>query len=86
MPFEKLVEELLNTGENTMPTHHPKIMIAKVDEQSWESVSNQVQSLIDGFESQDNNAMVSLMKQIVPEYQSKNSEFEKLDAKVAEEE
>ena len=79
---EKLIEELLNDGENTTPTHHTKIMIAKVDELDWETISTNTQSLIDLLDSQDNDAIVSKMKQMIPEYQSSNSEFEKLDAKV----
>ncbi|HHZ64854.1 MAG TPA: polysaccharide biosynthesis protein, partial [Flavobacteriales bacterium] len=79
---EKLIEELLNDGENTTPTHHPKIMIAKVEEQEWEAVLKNTQSLIDLFDAQDNDAIVSMMKKMLPEYQSSNSEFEKLDKKV----
>ena len=79
---EKLIEELLNDSENTTPTHHAKIMIAKVDELDWEAVSKNTQSLIDLFDSQNNDAIVSKMKEMIPEYQSSNSEFEKLDSKV----
>lgn len=79
---EKLVEELLNTGEDTLPTHHPKIMIAKVKEYEWDIVSKSTQALIDLFDSQDNDAIVSSMKKMIPEFQSSNSEFEKLDSKV----
>lgn len=80
-PGEKLYEELLNNGENTTPTHHQKIMIAKVREYDYKEVSRHIDTLITLFDSQDNVKMVSLMKALVPEYISNNSEFEQLDKK-----
>ena len=80
-PGEKLYEELLNDEENTIPTHHPQIMKAKVSEVNFDLINNKVVELIDAFGDQDNDKIVRLMKEIVPEYKSQNSEFEKLDLK-----
>lgn len=79
-PGEKLFEELLNDKENTLPTHHPQIMIAKVQESDTESISRQVNELISLFDAQKNTEIVKKMKQIVPEYISNNSVFAELDA------
>ena len=80
-PGEKLFEELLNDKEKTLPTHHLQIMIAKVDEYAIEQVSSDISELITLFGAQNNNAIVSKIKKIVPEFKSNNSEFEKLDVK-----
>ena len=79
-PGEKLYEELLNNKENTVPTHHPKIMIAKVREYNPIEISNAVDALINLLNEQDNYLLVSKMKEIVPEYISQNSIYEKLDS------
>ena len=78
-PGEKLYEELLNVKENVLPTHHPKIMIAKVEENDFETISKEICELIELFHSQDNLAIVKKMKQIVPEFISNNSIYEQLD-------
>jgi FlaA1/EpsC-like NDP-sugar epimerase len=78
-PGEKLYEELLNKEENTMPTHHPLIMIAKVREGSYADVSVQVDELISMVKTRTNTEMVKKMKEIVPEYKSRNSVYEQLD-------
>ena len=78
-PGEKLYEELLNDQENTLPTHHPQIMRATVQEFEFERINNQVNELITLFSSQNNLDIVSFMKTMVPEYKSNNSIFEKLD-------
>ena len=83
-PGEKLYEELLANAENTVPTHHPKILIAKVREYEFEEVSKEIETLISLFDKQNNNAIVSKMKQIVPEYISNNSVYEELDLKLVE--
>ncbi len=80
-PGEKLYEELLNNGENTTPTHHPKIMIARVREYSYNEVKQSIDKLISMFSTQDNMQIVTAMKALVPEYISNNSEFEQLDNK-----
>jgi len=78
-PGEKLFEELLNKQENTIATHHPKILIAKVRKYKFDQIANDIESLTNLFKTQNNMALVSKMKEIVPEYISNNSEFEKLD-------
>jgi FlaA1/EpsC-like NDP-sugar epimerase len=78
-PGEKLYEELLNDSEKTMPTHHSQILVARVQETDFDRISADINTLISLFDKQDNNAIVSKMKQIVPEYISNNSVFEKLD-------
>lgn len=78
-PGEKLYEELLATEENTITTHHPQILIAKVRAYEFEEVSNNIHDLIDQFESQDNLEIVKKMKEIVPEFISNNSIYSKLD-------
>lgn len=77
-PGEKLYEELLNTKENVLPTHHPKIMIAKVQEHE-ETVISKIDFITTLFDGQDNTRIVKLMKQLVPEFISNNSQFESLD-------
>ena len=79
-PGEKLYEELLNKSENTLPTHHQQIMIAQVSEYSFNEVEIETNELISLFNQQDNNAIVSKLKTIIPEYKSNNSEFAKFDA------
>jgi FlaA1/EpsC-like NDP-sugar epimerase len=79
-PGEKLYEELLASEENTIPTHNPQILIAKTKENSQEQLKA-VEELIHLFDSQQNEQIVRKMKEIVPEYISNNSEFEKLDNK-----
>jgi hypothetical protein len=78
-PGEKIYEELLNDGENALPTHHHKIMIGKVRQYHFESVSTQINELIDLYKNQNMMEIVSKMKQIVPEFKSKNSIYEQLD-------
>ncbi len=79
-PGEKLYEELLAQEENTLPTHHPQILKAKIRIED-EAKIKQIEDLIHLFEAQKNNEIVSKMKEIVPEYISNNSEFELLDKK-----
>jgi FlaA1/EpsC-like NDP-sugar epimerase len=80
-PGEKLYEELLTNEENTLPTHHKQIMIAKVKEYDFKTTEQKINELIKCFEKQDNNQIVSQMKALVPEYISNNSIYEKLDKK-----
>jgi len=81
-PGEKLREELLNDKENTIPTHHPKIMIAHVQSYKYEQAYRELEDLIKLFKTQNNDSIVAKMKIIVPEFISKNSVFESLDAGV----
>ncbi|MBD3637726.1 MAG: polysaccharide biosynthesis protein [Crocinitomicaceae bacterium] len=78
-PGEKLYEELLTNEENTIPTHHPQILVAKVREYDFDDISSQISELAMLFEYQNNEEIVKFMKSLVPEYRSNNSEFEKLD-------
>ena len=75
-PGEKLYEELLNDLENTMATHHEKIMIAKVRENDFQEVQNQIRNLFDIVKTQHKINIVRQMKAIVPEFKSQNSEYE----------
>ena len=77
-PGEKLYEELLAKDENTINTYHPKILIAKVRE-SDNLVKTKIEKLISLYNLQNNQNIVKLMKEIVPEYKSNNSEFSNLD-------
>lgn len=79
-PGEKLYEELLAAEENTLPTHHPQILKAKIRSEKADVIL-QIDQLIGLFERQQNDNIVSKMKEIVPEYISNNSEFELLDKK-----
>ena len=81
-PGEKIFEELLNDNENTLPTHHDKIMIGKVRQYDFEKVNESLIALIDSYNTQDNLLIVAKMKAIVPEFLSKNSIFESLDNNV----
>lgn len=80
-PGEKLYEELLNNDENTLPTHHPKILVAEVNTPSYaymELATNELNLLLS---SGDNNSIVAKIKEMIPEYKSNNSVFETLDKK-----
>jgi len=78
-PGEKLQEELLNKQENAISTHHKKIMIAKVRAYEFDKIEKDIDELIKLFQEQDNLKIVTKMKEIVPEFISKNSVFEQLD-------
>jgi len=79
-PGEKLYEELLASEEDTLETHHPQILKAKIRTENRDTILL-IDELINLFESQQNENIVSKMKEIVPEYISNNSEFELLDKK-----
>jgi len=78
-PGEKLIEELLNSKENTIPTHHPKIMIANVRKYDRNLIEKETNELVDMFANQNNEQIVKKMKEIVPEFKSSNSIYESLD-------
>ncbi|WP_113651736.1 polysaccharide biosynthesis protein [Pedobacter namyangjuensis] len=78
-PGEKLFEELLNDNENTMPTHHEKIMIGKVREYVFSEIEEQIYTLVKHAKQNDDRQVVVAMKALVKEYKSKNSIFEELD-------
>jgi FlaA1/EpsC-like NDP-sugar epimerase len=77
-PGEKLYEELLANGENTMPTYHKKIKISKVRELDYETVKMKIDELCMTNMFMNKNT-VKLMKLIVPEYISKNSTLSEFD-------
>jgi len=79
-PGEKLYEELLAQEENTIPTHHPQILTAKVRTEADDQIVA-VNDLIGLFGAQKNTEIVAKMKEIVPEFISNNSEYESLDKK-----
>ncbi len=78
-PGEKLYEELLANNENTLPTHHSQILIGKVREYDYADVNVIIEELIKSFDTQNNELIVQRMKDLVPEYISNNSVFQKLD-------
>ncbi len=79
-PGEKLYEELLTDSENTLPTYHDKIMIAKVRNYDFNAIENEFNTLINLAKQKDGTMeMVAKMKDLVPEFVSNNSVFEQLD-------
>ena len=80
-PGEKLYEEVLSDLEGTKPTFHEKIRVAEVRAADFEKVSKDIDELVEISKQYDNMATVKKMKEIVPEYKSKNSEYEVLDVK-----
>ena len=77
-PGEKLYEELLANGENTLPTYHKKILISKVRELDYADIRSKIEKLCISNMFLDGDT-VPMMKKIVPEFISNNSEFCKLD-------
>ena len=78
-PGEKLYEEVLNELEGTKPTFHEKIRIAQVREYDYKEVCKDINELIEVSKKYDDMETVRKMKEIVPEYKSNNSIYEKLD-------
>lgn len=76
---EKLYEELLNDQENTIPTHNEKILKAKIAPYTYDEVCRNLDLLEDFINDRNEHKMVTLMKEIVPEYKSNYSRFEILD-------
>jgi FlaA1/EpsC-like NDP-sugar epimerase len=83
-PGEKLYEELLNEKETTLPTHHEKIKIAKVCSTSYQEIVHDLEELLLMSHHEDDYIIVKKMKQIVPEFISNNSIFQKLDNVIAQ--
>lgn len=79
-PGEKLYEELLSNAENTLPTHHPKILIAKVRQYQEDEIlpvfSKLGYAALNGATDKD---LVILLKGLIPEYKSQNSIYSELD-------
>ncbi|MDD7885817.1 nucleoside-diphosphate sugar epimerase/dehydratase [Flavivirga sp. 57AJ16] len=80
-PGEKLYEELLANGENTLSTYHKKIMISKTRELDYDKVKTQIEELCITNRFQNNN-IVMKMKRLIPEYKSNNSDYERFDKRV----
>jgi FlaA1/EpsC-like NDP-sugar epimerase len=80
-PGEKLYEEVLSNAENTIPTDHKRIHIAKVREYNYEDACAAVEKLENYSRIVEIPEMVKLMKQVVPEFISKNSIYEQYDKK-----
>ncbi|GET24680.1 nucleoside-diphosphate sugar epimerase/dehydratase [Prolixibacter sp. NT017] len=78
-PGEKLYEELLANKENTLPTHHPKIMIAQVRKYPYDEVNESIRGLLAAVQLEDEEKLVNRMKLLVPEFISQNSRFTKFD-------
>lgn len=78
-PGEKLYEELLNDKSITLPTYHKKIMIVKANNDEYLSVNTSVQNIIEESKQLKETEIVKKIKQLVPEYKSLNSYYEKLD-------
>jgi FlaA1/EpsC-like NDP-sugar epimerase len=78
-PGEKLYEELLNDKELAVPTHHEKIMVAKVREYAFMKVKEMIDELIHLSSGFNDRQVVIKMKQLVPEFKSNNSIYEELD-------
>lgn len=76
---EKLYEEVLSTSENTLPSFHEKIRIAKVREYSYDNINQQIEELVKISHDYKSMDIVRKMKEIVPEYVSNNSEYSVLD-------
>ena len=80
-PGEKLYEELLANGENTLSTYHKKIMISKTRELDYDKVKADIEELCITNRFQNNN-IVMKMKRLIPEYKSNNSDYERFDKRV----
>jgi len=76
---EKLYEELLNKSEDTIPTHHEKILIGKVEPYSYEEINRYIELFFDLVNDKNELKMVALMKELIPEFRSNYSRYEILD-------
>jgi FlaA1/EpsC-like NDP-sugar epimerase len=81
-PGEKLYEEVLSSAENTIPTHHPKILRATVREYEYDHIAEQIQQLVQLFDEQNNEKIVRKLKELVPEFKSRNSVYSQLDGEI----
>ncbi len=80
-PGEKLYEELLANGENTLSTYHKKILISKTREIDYSKVKAEIEELCITNRFQNNNIVLK-MKNLIPEYKSNNSDYERFDKRV----
>lgn len=79
-PGEKLYEELLHSSEDTIPTYHDKIMIAKIVPEDFDALEKSMQQLELSLLKMNNNLIVAELKKLIPEYISNNSIYQELDA------
>ena len=85
-PGEKLYEELLSDREQTLATHHKKIMIAKVRQYDYNEVCMHLQNLRQALEKEDIHEIVAEIKRMVPEFKSQNSKWKSVDEEVSNKE
>ena len=78
-PGEKLYEELLSDDAKTLPTHHNKIMISKDPSVPFEKINEAINNIKLAIEKKEKKEVVYILKTLIPEFKSNNSEFEKLD-------
>ena len=78
---EKLYEEVLSDKEGNLPTTNPKIMVAQVRKYDYETACENERRLMEVSETFNDMAIVKVMKEIVPEYRSRQSKYEALDMK-----
>ena len=78
-PGEKLYEELISDSSRALPTHHDKILIAKDVIRDFDFVNKKVNKIVEAALRHDDNRVVTMIKELVPEFISKNSDFESLD-------
>lgn len=81
-PGEKLFEELLNDKESTLATYHKKIMIAKVNQYDFDTVTLHLDKLFNFAAASNNHDLITEMKYMLPEYKSQNSKWEKIDNEI----
>ena len=84
-PGEKLYEEVLSDKENTIPTSHERILVAKVREYDYSTACGVCGSLLSLSQAVDIPSAVLLMKRTVPEFKSKNSPYEQYDLRIEQE-
>src|SRR5665647_296522 len=83
-PGEKLYEELLSSKENCMPTHNEKITIGKIRQYDHYEANSKITEMLDNLSTENDEIIVARMKDLVEEFISQNSKYEKLDQKVEE--
>ena len=76
-PGEKIFEELIYSTENNIPTYHPKILIAQVQEYDHEWIQARMKRFKQALKNQDDNELVMQLKETIPEFKSNNSIYEK---------
>lgn len=84
-PGERLYEELLAEKENLMQTYHPKILRAKVNEVDHDAINNKLASVHSVLHKIDSQQVVGFIKEVVPEFESKNPLYADTEAELVEE-